>query len=156
MKSIILIAIVVLATSATTFAGPEEHNQAQKCYGLYPPPPGLLPAYFPFEVCVETIEINPVNNTISVFSYFQPELFADMQISSIVRQTKDTYSFIATKVLYHNWDVVCGEGKTVRLNISGQTDFLGYGRHDELTVIVKQESLNESCSEPQYLEFQYK
>ncbi len=154
MKSVGI--LVTALVSLNVFAGPEEHKEAQTCYALKAQEGVYVSAEVPLEICLETLEINPMTQQISAYSYFQPQLFANLTVTSLVRKNEDTYSFKASSLLLDRWESGCGEGHTVEMKISGETDFLGKGNPQALEVSVDEVTLNDVChSHPQYEHFTY-
>jgi hypothetical protein len=153
--------IAILAVTMFSFhlsAGPEEHKAAQTCYVLDAEQAGEADAEIPLEICLETLNIDVTThaNDISVYSYFQPQLFQGLKVTSLIRQNEDQYTFKASNILLDRWESGCGEGQTVELTISGLTDFLGTGDVTRLEVSVTETTLHDVChSHPQTTKFIY-
>ncbi|MGZ5278731.1 MAG: hypothetical protein ACXWC9_02240 [Pseudobdellovibrionaceae bacterium] len=148
--------LLVLLLSVNVFAGPEEHKAAQSCYSLQAQPGVFVPAKVPYEVCLESLLINPRTEAVTIESYFQPELFKDLKVTSLTRTDADVYAFEASSILSEVWNSSCGDGELVRLKLKGQVDSLGNGSPSKLQVSVEVESTPDVChSEPQLETFGY-
>lgn len=146
MKTIISVGILI--SSLVAFAGPEDHVQAQVCYNLSAKQIATKGEHVPLQVCLEDISINTEKNVASIYSYFNQDLFKNVKVSSLIRQTEDKYRFELTSIIHEDWEVICGEGQTVTLKIKGEADFTGAVSKEALTVTVEDEFTNDSCHSP--------
>ncbi|MEQ1723550.1 MAG: hypothetical protein ABL930_10270 [Pseudobdellovibrio sp.] len=152
----LILSLFVVLSGLTAFAGPEDHIAAQVCYQLQNAK--NAPKDIPQEVCLETLNVYPQDNTINIYSYFYPNLFKDMTLSSLIRNTEDTYKFKAESVLRNEWQSGCGDGNKITLFIDGQTDFNGDGQNElgNLKIRIEQDQTNDTChSEPQTTVYKY-
>lgn len=150
----LILSLFIYAASAVALAGPEDHIAAQVCYDIQKTQ--YVPTNVPSQICLETLDINPMNNTISIYSYFYPKFYTNVKLTSLIRITEDNYSFKAESVLFNEWNSGCGDGETVTMHISGLTDFNGSGDISALKISVEQDFTNDTChSEPQTTVFKY-
>jgi hypothetical protein len=136
MKNII--ALILILSSINVFAGAEEHEQSQICYSLQSPDVATASVYVPRKICLETVNIDAMKNQISVFSFFMPELYEDLKLTSLIRRNEDVYSFKAISKLADQAQVATDESVIVDLMISGETDFNGAGDISNLKIQVKE------------------
>jgi hypothetical protein len=158
MGELMKVAAVILGlfVGVFAFAGPEERLAAQSCYGLED---GQLavPASVPQEICLEDLNINLENESIIVYSYFQPYLFKNLVVKTLTRKNEDAYSFKASSTVVSHVETTCGAGEFVDLEISGLVDLLGTAEVQYLSIEVKREVTNDSChSHPQVETFKYR
>lgn len=151
-----LVSIVVVLSSLVAFAGPEDHMQAQVCYNLNEKQIATKGEHVPVQICIEDISINPEKNVASIYSYFNQKYFQDVKVDSLIRQTEDTYRFQLSSVVFEDWQMICGDGQTVKIIIKADSDFAGAVQKDKLTVTVEDEFTNDSCHSPsQTTEYTY-
>ena len=139
-----ILALVVLFIGFNLFADPEDHASTQACYALQDNNKDAS-VNVPTQVCLESLSISPEYATISIYSYFFPNLYKNLKLMSFVRQTEDFYSFSASSLLHNDWKSGCDNGESVNLVISGQVDFTGLGNVDELNITVEQQVTNDTC-----------
>ena len=153
-----MLLFAIVLSSLVVFAGPEDHFQNQKCYGLETKPGTFIGQNIPTEVCFETVTVFPANDEVVIYSYFTPQMFANTKVLSLIRNTEDTYKFDVSQMLYSQWNSGCGDGVDVTLFISGQSDFNGYSdMNQEFKVSVVEHSTNDTChSQPQTSIYSYK
>lgn len=137
MKTIL--AILALTASLSAVAGPEEHEQAQKCYVLSALDAKRATDLVPEQICLETIKVDLATDTIDVYSYFFNDLFKNMKLNSLIRQSEDFYSFKSSNTFYNSENEQSGQIERLTVLLSGKVDFNGYGDPAELNVEVKQE-----------------
>lgn len=152
-KFLVIFSVLV---GLTANAGPEEHISAQTCYYLNTADASTAAASVPRSVCLESLSINPMTSALYIYSYFQSSLFQGTKVTSLIRTTEDSYSFVAKNSLLNNWQSGCGEGESTALVLSGITDFNGVGEVDKLQVKVVYSSTNDTChSRPSTTEYLY-
>lgn len=145
--------LMIFSTNAL-MAGPEDHISAQVCYRL--DDTKNTPANVPSEICLESLQVDPIASTIYVYSYFYPSLYKELKVDSLIRQNEDFYSFKSSNVLHNEWQSGCGSGERVELFISGAVDFNGEGDINKLNIRVEQQTTNDTChSHPQKTVFKY-
>lgn len=145
MKYLSILAALLL--TSVSYAGPEEHIQAQTCYVLDTPSKAQAINLVPEVICFETLNIDPANQEIQVYSYFKQyqDLFNNMKVTSLIRYTEDSYKYGAEKVLVDDVGPACGKRTKLVLKMSGLVDFMGYGDVSAQTVKVEQTSNNNVC-----------
>ncbi len=136
MKKIIL--SVTLLTSLISFAGPEEHLQNQVCYRMKPVQIERASVYTPKEVCIESLTVDTNSNKVFAESYFMPELFKDLKLTSIVRKNEDFFRFSAVNKLAEQVQVATDQSVNIDLTISGIVDNYGVVDISDLKVSVLQ------------------
>lgn len=150
----LILGLSIIFASMVSMAGPEDHISAQVCY--YIQKTQYVPTNVPSQICLETLDVNPMNSTISIYSYFYPKFYTNVKLTSLIRKTEDNYSFKAESILLNEWQSGCGDGETVTMHISGLTDFNGSGDIYTLEISVEQNFTNDTChSEPQTTVFKY-
>lgn len=142
-----LFILVALCLTSVSYAGPEEHIQAQACYVLDAPSKVQAVALVPQQICLETLNIDPANQEIQIYSYFKhfQDLFNNMKVTSLIRVTEDNYKYEAEKVLVDDEGPACGNLTKIVLKVSGLVDFMGYGDVSAQTVKVEQTLNNDVC-----------
>lgn len=153
-----LIFLGILFSTVISFAGPEEHINAQSCYGLAGTPGVYLSDKVPTEICLETLTINASENTIQVYSYFASNqmLFQNTQLTHLTRVNEDYYSFSASSIFTNEWNSGCRDAETNELVISGRVDSNGDADVSTLKLTLKNETTNDTChSRPQTHIFEY-
>ncbi len=128
----VLIALSVLALSIAAHAGPEEHKQAQTCYYVVAEEGSELNDGVPSEICLETLNVDTSAETISVYSYFNADLFKNLKLTSVTRKNEDTYGFKAVSALED------GLNET-KLFVNGQVN--NYGESDVTYLDIKVEQV---------------
>lgn len=153
---VLLLAVLFLSIAA--FAGPEDHLQNQKCYALDVQSGTYVGAHVPAEVCFKSVTVDLVHNEVIFYSYFTPMMFADNKVISLIRNTEDTYKYSVRNTLFEDWQSTCGDGETVTLFISGQSDFNGIAdMNQDFKISVEQEITRDNChSEPRNTVYNYK
>ncbi len=136
---------VALIFSITSFAGPEEHFQNQSCYVADVKEGSILPVGVLAEICLEDVIVNAETNSISIFSYFQPEVWEDLGLLTLVKRSDVEYKFLASKVLSENSDTACGKAEVVELYVSGLTDIKGNGNPAAVEISVTHRVTQDSC-----------
>lgn len=154
MKTVL---IAVLLLSLNVFAAPEDHLQNQVCYDLkLRQGQTYRPQEVPENVCVEQVQIDVNLTKIYIESYFQSQLFQNLKLKSLIRQTEDSYHYEAESVYVSDWQSACGDGTEATLKISGDSDFNGYVNPASLKVTVTYEHTNDTChSDPREQQFDY-
>ena len=127
-----LIALSVLALSFAAQAGPEEHKQSQTCYYVVAEESSELNDGVPTEVCLETLNVDTSTESISVYSYFNSDLFKNLKLTSLTRKNEDAYSFKSVSALKD------GLNET-KLFINGQVN--NYGESDVTYLDIKVEQV---------------
>lgn len=155
MKTLLSFAIVL--TGLFAFAGPEDHIQNQKCYGLASSQGTNVDQKIPVEICFETVTVDLALSKVVIYSYFMPEIFADSKVISLIRNTEDTYKFSVSNVLFNRWNSGCGDGESITLFVSGQSDFNGeVNMNQEFKISVEQDLTNDTChSQPSTTVYDY-
>lgn len=139
MKKLLL--SVVVLTSLNSFAGPEDHISNQTCYGLKDASQATLAStYVPTQICLEEITIDDAKNSISVYSYFMPNLFKNIKLDYFARKNEDFYRFRSSSRLADQAQVATNQDVTVDLSISGLVDNYGSTDLRDLEVSVKQKT----------------
>ena len=149
MKMFLLLSVLssVLLTGSISFAGPEDHIQAQACYTIDAADQAKAHSELPLELCFETLSLyaadhhSHTENTIVVYSYFShyQQYLSNLKLTSMTRVTE--YSYAAESVLVDREESHCEDSVKIILNMDGRTDFMGYGdvgaQNLTLTQIVK-------------------
>ena len=86
----LLIAIATVLVSSISFAGPEEHKDAQTCFV-----PEKQVIYAPERVCIETVNVDLTTDKITVYSYFNYKLTEGFVLTNLVRKNEDWFRFKA-------------------------------------------------------------
>lgn len=140
----IAIGFLALALGFNAFAGPEEHLQNQSCYVIQPSTINV-PKNIPTEICLEDIYVSAAAHNITVFSYFQAELFKDLKLDQLVRKTENLYTYKASKYIYTNFDMICSYGEQNEMTIEGVTDITGRGNPAQVTITVSYNTTRDNC-----------
>jgi hypothetical protein len=127
-----LIALSVLVLSITAHAGPEEHKQDQTCYYIVAEESSQLNDGIPTEICLETLNVDTSAETISVYSYFDANLFKNLKLTSVTRKNEDAYSFKSVSAIED------GLNQT-KLFVNGQVN--NYGESDVTYLEIKVEQV---------------
>lgn len=134
----LLLSVVVLA-SLNSFAGPEDHVMAQKCYSLKDTTQVQhLTVYVPTQICLEELTIDDSKNTITIYSYFMADLFKNLKLDYFARKNEDFYRFRSSSRLADQAQVATNQDVTVDLNISGLVDNYGSTDLGDLEITVQQ------------------
>ena len=141
----IVYALLALTLSSIAFAGPEDHYQNQSCYALEAAQLAKPTNQIPLEICLEEATLDLQHNKLYVSSYFQPELWKNISVYSLIPKNKDQYSFLAASRIYDNWDSSCGDGDTVEVMVSGLADLTGHIDPAALKVTVDHTVTNDTC-----------
>lgn len=156
MKAVFALLATSLLLSSVSFAGPEEHLDAQRCFVLQ----GAAPAAVPQKICIENITLRDAGmsvSSISVYSYFYGHLLNGMQLSYIARRNENGFSFKAENMISREYDPGCGASEIVTLKISGRSDNDGLVEVPYVYVSATVESTNDTChSAPEATDYQYK
>ncbi len=139
------LSILTLVFSMTAFAGPEDHLQNQTCYVADVKAGEVLPASVPAEICLEDVVVNAEANSISIFSYFQPEIWEDLGLIIAYKRSQTEFKFLASKVLSENSDTSCGNAEVVELFVIGLTDAKGKGNPAAVEISVTHRVTRDSC-----------
>jgi hypothetical protein len=151
MKAILMIS--VLLSGAVSFAGPEDHIQDQVCYSIDNKDQAKAISEVPLQLCFEKLTVflaDPVNRTqdsievYSYFNYYQTHL-QNLKLTSLIRQTEDSYAYQAESVLVDRAESHCEDGVKVTLQLEGEVDFTGYGNIGEQRVTLIQETKADVC-----------
>ncbi len=145
MKYLFIFAALLL--TSVSYAGPEEHIQSQSCYFLDAASKTQAINLVPEQICFETLNIDPANQEIQVYSYFKQyqDLFNQMKVTSLIRNTEDTYKYAAEKVLVDEDGAGCGNLTKIVIKMSGLVDFMGYGDVSAQNLKVEQTLSNDVC-----------
>jgi hypothetical protein len=136
MKNIL--GLIVLSIGISAFAGPEDHVQAQTCYGIRADQVALASSYVPQQICIENLTLDTSNDTISAYSYFMNDLFKDLKIVTLTRKNEDFYSFSAKNILAADAQITTDKSVHVEMTISGLSDVYGQGDINYLKISVQQ------------------
>ena len=68
-----------------------------------------------------------------------------MKVTSLIRNTEDTYKYAAEKVLVDEESPACGQLTKITLKMGGLVDFMGYGDVSAQTLKVEQTLSNDVC-----------
>jgi hypothetical protein len=128
----ILIGLSILILSIAAHAGPEEHIQAQTCYYVVAEESSRLNDGVPTEICLETLDVDTSTETISVFSYFNANLFKNLKLTSVSRKNEDTYSFKSVSAIEDSLN-------QTKLFVNGQVN--NYGESDVNFLEIKVEQI---------------
>lgn len=120
MKSFVM--ALVLLTSAHTFAGPEEHIEAQVCYHLNEAKAAQAPASVPKTVCIETLSIGENGSSVKAYSYFMSSLYQNIQLDYYARHNENGFTFRTSSPLSKIVEPNCGADEAVTLHIDGRAD----------------------------------
>ncbi len=142
-----LFMFAALVSTSVSFAGPEEHISAQACYVLDAASKAQAINLVPEVICFETLNIDPANSEIQVYSYFKSyqDTFSNLKITSLIRNTEDTYKYKAEKVLIYEEGPACGKLTNLVLKMNGIVDFMGFGDITSQTLKVEQTLSNDVC-----------
>ena len=151
MKTLLLIS--VLLTGAVSFAGPEDHIQAQVCYTIAAEDQARAANELPLELCFETVAVHladPINkteDTFEVYSYFSAYsvYLKTLKLTSLIRVTEDAYSYNAESVLVDRDGKHCEDSLKITLQMDGQVDFMGQGDIGAQNVTLTQISKVDTC-----------
>lgn len=147
---------LVLFSSLTASAGPEEHLAQLVCYNAAPAALATS-KNIPDSVCLESLYIDTATEQITAENYFDKKLLKNLKISHLTRHNEDYFSFVATTTAFSVWNSGCGDGEQVQLQVSGTVDNYGYVNPSDLTVKAVQTYTNDTChSQPQTQVFDYK
>ncbi|MBY0413584.1 MAG: hypothetical protein K2Q18_05440 [Bdellovibrionales bacterium] len=138
MKTVIL-AICTIIFSSTAFAA--------DCYKAQ----SVVPFFVPESFCVESLNVDVINNLDETYLTGSsiPGLNT-LKTTELIRVNEDQFSFIAKGLINKEWDYGCGMGQWAELELSGRTDFNGFGNTSELTVKVNAEQTNDNCHSHTY------
>lgn len=123
--------------SLNLYAGPEDHIADQVCYFPEAPQFAAVNSQISSEICLENISVNPTDETISVYSYFNQGLFSHLKVTSFMRRNEDYYVFKAVGTLFSKWNSGCGDGEQINLDISGQVFVTGEGNINDLDISAR-------------------
>jgi hypothetical protein len=127
----ILIALSVLILSIAAHAGPEEHKQAQTCYYVVAEESSQLNDGVPTEICLETLNVDTSAETISVYSYFNANLFKNLKLTSVTRKNEDAFSFKSVSAIEDGFN-------QTKLFVSGKVNNNGEADVNYLDIKVEQ------------------
>ncbi len=145
MKKILTATIILV--SAIAFAGPEEHKDNQTCYGLEQQRAKQVDSQIPLEICLEKATLDFQSKKLNVYSYFQPQLFKDVDVTSVSRFNSNTFIFKAYSFLDDKWDSQkCQAGETLSLVIKGFANSItGESDITKLRVYVVHTTTTNTC-----------
>ena len=135
-----LLMSVLVLTTINVFAGPEDHIQNQVCYRMKAEQIQFASIYTPKEVCIENLTVDTNSDKVYVESYFMPELFKNLKVTSVVRKNEDFFRFSALNKLADQAQVATNQSVNVDLTISGLVDNDGIADINYLNVSVKQKT----------------
>lgn len=127
MKSVILLSF--LLAGALSFAGPEDHIQAQVCYTISAEDYPKAASELPVELCFEKVQLhltvfnnNLKQDSIEIYSYFShySNYLNTVQLKDYVRVTEDEYSFKASSVLVDREESHCEDSVKITLDFEGR------------------------------------
>ena len=151
------IGLLSLALGFSAFAGPEEHLQNQTRYTIQVPQGEGVPANIPSEICLEEVVLTAATKTISIYSYFQPQLWQNLLVTNVKQTADGDFTFSAEKILSDISEGTCGYSETSTLLVSGKTDYLGRGNPAKLKIIINHSTMHDNChSNPNDREYTYK
>ncbi len=130
----------LILTAINSFAGPEDHVQNQVCYRMKTEQIEFASAYTPKEICIENLTIDTNSDKVYVVSYFMPEIFKDLKVTSVVRKNEDFFRFNALNRLADQAQTATNQSVDVDLTISGLVDNNGIADISDLKVSVKQKT----------------
>lgn len=141
---LILISFLI---SQAVFAGPEDHFQNQVCFGISAKDQSEAAPEVPRELCFESISIEPLQQKIEVYSYFSAysQYLQGLNLTSLIRNTEDTYVYIAQSVIFSKPEQHCEDGLKVTLQMEGVTDFMGAGDISQQNLSIIQEKKADIC-----------
>ncbi len=139
------VSVLALVFSTVAFAGPEDHFQNQTCYRANVKSDVVLPTGVPAEICLEEVVVNLETNSISVFSYFQPEVWEDLGLITLIKRSEAEFKFLASKMLSENSDTACGKAEFVELYVIGLTDVKGKGNPNAVEINITHRVTQDSC-----------
>lgn len=148
-----LLMLSVLLTGVVSFAGPEEHIQAQVCYTIAAADQARAHSELPLELCFEKLNVHlsePIyetEETIEVYSYFSQysKYLNTLKLTSLIRSTEDEYSYKAESVLVNRSESHCDDGVKITLQMDGRVDIAGYGDISAQNVTLTQVTQADTC-----------
>lgn len=135
----------LLFSSHFVFAGPEESFWAQKCFALDPASALSADVLIPREICIETIAVNALAESIRVTSVTHFELYRNTQLDYVVPQSADSFLFRSSSLFYELANPACGSNETLEVLISGRVDQRGETDMNQLHISVRAKSNLPSC-----------
>jgi hypothetical protein len=153
-RSLILVALLA---AGSVFAGPEEHIAAQTCYEIETNGIPAISDQVPQEICLEGLNINEYENSITVDSYFTPKLFNDLKVNSVARKNENYFQFKTSGTIFEAAEFLCEPQEKVELSINGLLDNNGDAFLKYLDISVNVVLKNGQCQIPnQVVTYKYK
>lgn len=127
MKSVILLS--VLLAGAVSFAGPEDHIQAQVCYSIASEDYPKAAPELPLELCFEKVQLhltvlnnNLKQDSIELYSYFSyySNYLNTVKLTDYVRVNEDEYTFKASSVLVDREERHCEDAVKITFDVEGR------------------------------------
>lgn len=139
MKLILGLSLSLLSTLAV--AGPEEHRDIQTCYY-----PQLNSNTKSNGICLEEISVNLQSAELSIYSYFMPEMFKSLKVTTLTRRNENGFTLKTKGVLVNSLNSETCSGEHVSLIVNGQVDNDGVGEVQYLEISTETTKYDSHCN----------